>query len=378
MERLSNWKSLAARHRRGFTLVELMTVITIIGLLLAILLPVLNRVRESARDTQCKSNLRQLGQGLIQYSTSSSTGQYCTGAWDWKRDGAVSQVGWVADLVNHGILPGDLLCPSSQYQMSRVYHELLTMDAASNTCADSLGGKDQLMPDGTVVPNPCRQLAGMSDKGTYLQEHMILKGFNTNYATSWFLVRTEVDIDNRGALINKNGGCATNQRERSCTVGPLTTSRVGGGRVPANIVPILGCAGVAEGEASILREAIGEHEAGSFLADSYSTGPRDKTTLGVPAITGTAVGARAWYGPWNATLQDYRAFGPVHGGRRKGTCNLAFLDGSVKVFTDENGDGLLNNGFPASTVSGYADDTVELMATEVHSMWSLDPTRIPQ
>ena len=193
----------------------------IIGLLLAILLPVLNRVRESARDTQCKSNLRQLGQGLIQYSTSSSTGQYCTGAWDWKRDGAVSQVGWVADLVNHGILPGDLLCPSSQFQMSRVYHELLTMDAASNTCADSLGGKDQLMPDGTVVPNPCRQLAGMSDKGTYLQEHMLLKGFNTNYATSWFLVRTEVDIDNRGVLVNKNGGCATNQRERSCTVGPL-------------------------------------------------------------------------------------------------------------------------------------------------------------
>ncbi len=50
--------------RKAFTLIELLTVIAIIGILAAILIPVVGAVRESARSAQCISNLRQIGLGM--------------------------------------------------------------------------------------------------------------------------------------------------------------------------------------------------------------------------------------------------------------------------------------------------------------------------
>jgi prepilin-type N-terminal cleavage/methylation domain-containing protein/prepilin-type processing-associated H-X9-DG protein len=69
------------RRRDGFTLVELLVVLAVISILVALLIPAVQRVREAANSTQCRNNLKQIGIACHAHNT--TLGYFPSGGWEW-------------------------------------------------------------------------------------------------------------------------------------------------------------------------------------------------------------------------------------------------------------------------------------------------------
>ena len=365
------------RQTKGFTLIELLVVITIIAILIGLLAPAVFAVRNAARTTECKNNLRQIGLALLAHQTAS--GEICSGAYDGKRDGSVELFSWVADCVAQNTKPGDLFCPTNPCRGSEKLNGLLGLNTSDNSSAPA---ERQGIGSYYVLPTFPDDAA----RADWIKVNLIDKGYTTTYASSWHMVRgAPVFVKDPTDGLNYTVG---KMKDFDNTTGPLGQKQVDNADVSSSAIALLGDGDQGDTDESYLVLTIDSFlKAGSPLAESFNDGPSfyDATSgkvviaddgtnhvtdqalnpaaLPVEGEVVTAANEQDYSGASGVPLylQDTRDWRAYHSNR----INIVYADGHVGDVFDRNGDGYVNPGFPVPVGAdpdtvGYTDGRCEV------------------
>jgi prepilin-type N-terminal cleavage/methylation domain-containing protein/prepilin-type processing-associated H-X9-DG protein len=155
--------------RRAFTLIELLTVISILAMLAAILFPVFARARENARRASCQSNLKQIGLATLQYAQDYD--ERMVKVYTYYGPGSTNLVWWQDVLQPYMKSYQIVLCasqsPPSSYALNRPVgfpDPLLTSYAGNNVLKDASG--NALFPPLRSGPNPGRAMSALEEPAT--------------------------------------------------------------------------------------------------------------------------------------------------------------------------------------------------------------------
>jgi prepilin-type N-terminal cleavage/methylation domain-containing protein/prepilin-type processing-associated H-X9-DG protein len=342
-------RHLSSTTRKGFTLVELMVVIAIIGLLVAILLPALSAARSTAQAAGSGSNLSGFGRGFMIFATEDKGSRLSTGAFDHLRDGDSRKTGWVADLLKlKSANPGKALDPSNP---SQVNEKVADYAGATNT-----GKGNPVRWNGkTTVQFGVTDGPADFTSATLAQKKKLWEdGLNSNYATTWHFSRGDVNAGSDGKINSDLKMNPVTTDGSKCPLdgdGPLSEKKLTGGGVSRDRIALMGAARNGDGSDALVTSAMFDAfntffgtdqkivTTGQILVESFTDGmncPFTDTTLG---------------GSADEKIHEINDIVPIHNGRKTavvdggttvnlstgGYAQILFADGHVAKVTDEGG-----------------------------------------
>ncbi len=152
---------MARNTRRGFTLIELLVVIAIIAILIGLLLPAVQKVREAAARTKCSNNLKQIALALMQHHDNKNFFPSNIGNANYPNDASFQNRTWMLSA-----LP---------YLEQDAMHALATKNAASMVTAQERSMAIYACP---------------SDPRSDIVFNQNVGGFSANYGLTWYVAIT--------------------------------------------------------------------------------------------------------------------------------------------------------------------------------------------